>query len=181
MYDIESVLNAFRAIQGRRPEATLWIAGGGSDEERLRDLVVAWHLPNVRFLGELAHEDLPGIYDQCDIYLNASLVDNFPGALLEASAAGLVVVTTGAGGIPFIYENGRTAWLVKPGDWQGLAEAVEKVLASSALVSEMTKAAAAVVRACDWAEVRTHLYRAYGAGPNTSAEAGMQGAKCVAG
>jgi glycosyltransferase involved in cell wall biosynthesis len=181
MYDVESVLKAYRAVRERHPEATLWIAGDGSEGAHLRKLVAAWHLPNVRFLGEVAHDDLPGVYDHCDIYLNASLVDNFPGALLEASAAGLVVVTTGAGGIPFIYENGRTAWLVEPGDWQGLAAAVDKVLASPSLASDMTLAAAAIVRECDWVEVRKRLYHVYGCSPETSSETSMQRARCVAG
>jgi glycosyltransferase involved in cell wall biosynthesis len=181
MYDIESVLKAYRLVRARHSDATLWIAGGGSEERHLRNLVAAWGLANVRFLGEVAHEDLPAVYDQCDIYLNGSLVDNFPGALLEASAAGLVVVSTRAGGIPFVYEHARTAWLVDPADWKGLANAVEEVLESPSVALEMTKAALAIVRACDWAEVRTRLYQAYGAGPGTGAGASLEGARCAAG
>ena len=181
MYDIESVLKACRLVQARHSDATLWIAGGGSEEAHLRHLVSAWGLANVRFLGEVAHEDLPAIYDHCDIYLNGSLVDNFPGALLEASAAGLVVVSTRAGGIPFLYEHARTAWLVEPGDWHGLANAVEEVLESPSVALEMTKAALTIVRACRWAEVRKRLYHSYGAEPGTGAGASLQGARCAAG
>jgi glycosyltransferase involved in cell wall biosynthesis len=181
MYDIESVLKAYRLVQARHSDVTLWIAGGGSEEAHLRNLVSAWGLPNVQFLGEVAHENLPAIYDHCDIYLNASLVDNFPGALLEASAAGLVVVSTRAGGIPFLFEHGRTAWLVEPGDWRALANAVEEVLESPSVAVDMTKAALTIVRACHWAEVRTQLYQAYGAGPATGTGASLQGARCAAG
>ena len=88
MYDIEAVLQAFRSVQRWHPAASLWIAGTGSEEARLRQLVATWELANVRFLGEMPHKELPAIYDECDVYLNASRVDNFPGALLEASAAG---------------------------------------------------------------------------------------------
>ena len=161
MYDIESTLKAFRVIQGRREEASLLIAGTGSMEEYLRGLVSAWNLRNVRFLGQVSQRDLPAIYDQCDILLNSSYVDNFPGALLEGSAAGLVVVSTSPGGIPYIYENGKNALLVEPGDWQGLADGVEQVLQSPSLASDLTNAALAVVQACDWREVRRSLYRAY--------------------
>ena len=92
MYDVASVLRAFRAVQARHADASLWVAGSGGEEAHLRSLVSAWDLKNVRFLGEVAHKDLAAVYGECDIYVNASLVDNFPGALLEASAAGLVVV-----------------------------------------------------------------------------------------
>jgi phenylacetate-CoA ligase len=162
LYDIESSLKAFRVIQEHHPEASLWIAGTGSQEAYLRGLVSTWNLRNVRFLGHVPHGDLPAIYDYCDILLNASLADNFPGALLEASAAGLAVVSTGVGGIPFIYRDGLNALLVQPGDWQGLAQAVEKLLASPTLGMELTAAAASVARSCDWKEVRRPLYEAYG-------------------
>ena len=162
LYDIESALRAFRIIQQRHEDASLWIAGKGSQEEHLRRLVCTWRLQNVRFLGQVPHQDLPAIYDQCDILLNASLVDNFPGALLEGSAAGLVVVSTCPGGIPYMYENGTNALLVEPGNWQGLADAVEKVLQCPSLALALTKAALAVVQACHWGEVRRSLYHAYG-------------------
>jgi glycosyltransferase involved in cell wall biosynthesis len=162
IYDVESVLKAFKIVQETYPESSLWIAGSGSEEAVLRSLVSQWRLQNVTFLGHVAHSDLPGIYDQCDILLNGSRVDNFPGALLEASAAGLVVVSTNAGGIPFIYKNGKDAMLVSPGDWEGLGRAVQKVLLDSALASDLTRAAAAVARNCEWTEVRKRLYTVCG-------------------
>jgi len=171
-YDIESVVLAFRRVQERYPEASLWIVGTGSQEKHLRGLVSAWNLDGVRFLGDIAHSDLPDIYDQCDIYLNASRIDNFPGALLEASAAGLVVVSTAAGGIPFIYQQEETALLVEPGDWQGLALAAQKVLETPALALDLANAAVALAQACDWGEVRKSLYRAYGF-PSVSAFSGL--------
>src|SRR5205807_2030632 len=76
IYDIESVLRAFRAVQKNHPDASLWIAGTGDREKHLRQLASTWNLMNVRFLGHVSHEDLPAVYDQCDIYINASLVDN---------------------------------------------------------------------------------------------------------
>jgi glycosyltransferase involved in cell wall biosynthesis len=162
IYDIESVLRAFRLVQAQHPEATLWIAGTGSQAGRLRDMVSEWGLRGVRFLGHVAHEELPAICDQCDIMINASLVDNFPGALIEASASGMVVVSTGAGGIPYIYEDEVTALLVQPGDWKALGEAVERVLMDQTLAKDLTRQAAILALGCDWTQVRQPLYTAYG-------------------
>ncbi len=162
MYDIETVLKAFRGVQQNRPDASLWIAGTGSEEQRLRKLVSQWGLHNIRFLGQIPHEELPAIYDQCDILVNASLADNFPGALLEASAAGLVIVSTSPGGIPFIYRNGETALLVEPGDWQGLANAVESILERPSMGLQLAAAATRLAESCDWTHVRRALYAAYG-------------------
>jgi glycosyltransferase involved in cell wall biosynthesis len=161
IYDLESVLRAFRRIQERRPDACLWIAGTGGQEGYLRSLVSAWSLRNVRFLGQVSHEELPAVYDQCDIFLNASRVDNFPGALLEASASGLVVVTTNAGGIPYIYEQGKNALLVERGDYEGLALEVERVLEEPTLAFNLTTAALALVRQFEWKNVGESLRESY--------------------
>lgn len=162
MYGIESVLRAFRIIQQRYPEASLAVAGVGRLRERLGALAREWNLRSVDFLGHVAHENMQQIYDRCDIFLNGSLVDNFPGALLEASAAGLVVVSTGAGGIPSMYENGKDALLVPPGDWQALAAAAEQVLASPALAQRLINGGVALARSCYWTTVRGSIYRTYG-------------------
>jgi glycosyltransferase involved in cell wall biosynthesis len=162
IYDIDSVLKAFGVIQQHHPEATLWIAGTGSEESHLRSLVPALGLVNVRFLGHVAQLDLPAICDQCGIYLNASRVDNFPGALLEASAAGLPIVSTCAGGIPFIYTHEKNALLCEPGDWQALAAAVEEVLTLPSLALRLSNEGSALAKTLDWLEVRRPLYLAYG-------------------
>ena len=162
IYDIESVLKAFRAVQEHHPAASLWIAGTGSQETYLKRLATEWNLKNLRFLGQVEHRELPAIYDQCDIYLNASLVDNFPAGLLEASASGLVVVSTAPGGIPLLYRNREEALLVAPGDWEGLARSVETILADSSLARVVTRAAAALPAMCAWRKVRESLYQAYG-------------------
>jgi glycosyltransferase involved in cell wall biosynthesis len=162
MYDIETILKAFRVVQDHYSEATLWIAGTGSQEESLRSTAAHLHLRNVRFLGHVPREALAGIFDQCDILINASRVDNFPAALIEGSAAGLVVVSTCAGGIPFMYQDGKDALLVESGDWEGLAQAVEKVLVNPSLASELIRSASAVVQRSDWNEVRKLLYKGYG-------------------
>jgi glycosyltransferase involved in cell wall biosynthesis len=170
MYDLESVLRAFKVVQQNHPEASLWIAGTGSQNNSLRRLAVTMELKNVRFLGPVAHEDLPGIYDQCDIFVNASRVDNFPGALLEASAAGLSVVSTCAGGIPFIYEHEKSALLLEPGDWRGLAKGIERVLASPSLAIKLSAEGATLARGCDWNGIRIPLYTAYGMYPKQNSD-----------
>jgi glycosyltransferase involved in cell wall biosynthesis len=164
MYDIESILRAFRQIRDCHPSASLWIVGSGSDEQRLRSLAAEWNLTTAVFLGHIDHVDLPAIYKQRDILLNASTVDNFPASLLEASAAGLVVVSTAAGGIPFIYENEKTALLVELGAWRALAVAVDRVIRDSSMALRLTKEARTLTHQCSWELVRMSLYACYGRG-----------------
>jgi phenylacetate-CoA ligase len=162
MYGVDSVLRAFGRVQERSPNASLEIAGTGSDEQRLRALVAEAGLRNVSFCGHVPHADLPALYDRSDILVNGSHVDNFPGSLIEASAAGLAVVSSNAGGIPAMYENGRTAILVEAGDWQGLAAGVEALIDDPSLGVRLTSAAFELCRTCEWENVRVSLYESYG-------------------
>ena len=161
LYGIETVLRAFRHILSIFPEATLWIAGTGSQEPYLRRLLAQWRLRNVSFLGHIDHDALPDIYDQCDILLNASKVDNFPASLMEASAAGLVVVSTRAGGIPVLYQDGQSALLVDIDDPEALAAAVQRVLTDKSLGYRLAAGGRTVCAKCEWSGVSESLYATY--------------------
>jgi glycosyltransferase involved in cell wall biosynthesis len=162
LYDVESVVRAFGEVQKRYSEASLWIVGTGDQEANLRKLVSALNLQNVTFRGYVPHKELPAIYDQCDILLNASLADNFPGSLVEAAAAGLVVISTGVGGIPYIFENDKSALLVAPRDWQALGAGVLRVLQEPDLAARLVQQAHRQCRQYDWTNVRRLLYAIYG-------------------
>jgi glycosyltransferase involved in cell wall biosynthesis len=169
MYGVDCVLRAFAAIQQQFPKASLEVAGAGSEDASLRKFVSEAGLRNVCFRGQVAHSDVPALHARADILLNGSHVDNFPGSLVEASASGLAVVSTNVGGIPAIYEHGKTALLVADGDWQAMAEAAIAVLQDSSLGVGLTSAGAEMVREYDWAQVRLLLYESYGFSGNVGA------------
>lgn len=175
MYGVDSVVRAFGRVQQRYAEAALEIAGTGSEEQRLRALVVEAGLRNVRFRGHVPHADLPLLYDASDILLNGSHVDNFPGSLVEASAAGLAIVSTNAGGISAMYENGRNAILVEPGDWRGLAAGVEALIEDPSLGARLTSAAFHLCQQCEWENVRDLLYESYGFVQPTAESVALRG------
>jgi phenylacetate-CoA ligase len=162
LYDIESVIRAFREVQQHYAQTSLLIVGTGDQENYLRGLVAEWNLRNVQFLGYVPQEELPQVYDRCDILINASRADNFPGSLVEAAAAGLVVISTAVGGIPYIFESGKSAILVKAGDWAGLAAGVLSVLEDATLAEQLSTEALQKCQAYDWKHVRRVLYPIYG-------------------
>ena len=115
------MLRAFAIIQQRLPEARLIVAGDGSQRAPLEHLARELGLRNTEFTGQVRHERVVELYDAADIYLNGSEIDNQPLSILEAFACGLPVVTTDAGGIPFVVTGGETGFLVKRGDYEAMA------------------------------------------------------------
>jgi glycosyltransferase involved in cell wall biosynthesis len=125
------MLDAMRQQQG-----VLLIAGEGPDAEALRTSAPA----NVRFLG--ARSDIPDLMNAADAVVLSSGVEGLPLVLLEAAASGLPCVATAVGGVPEAVLDGRTGFVVPPGDAPALSAAMTR-LASLAENDRRSMSAAA--------------------------------------
>jgi len=124
IYNVACSIRAFALLKSRYADAKLGIAGDGSEKSMLQELCRKMGLSGaVTFMGQIPHEQMPAIYDNYDILMNSSNEDNLPGVILEAFACGLPVVSTRAGGIPFLVEHEANGLLVDKGDSAALAEA----------------------------------------------------------
>jgi len=85
------------------------------------------------------------LYDEADVYLNAPDIDNMPSSILEAAACGLPIVSSDAGGIPYIVRHGVTALLIPRGDDAALAAAAMRLFEEPGLASRLAAAARAEV------------------------------------
>jgi glycosyltransferase involved in cell wall biosynthesis len=162
MYGIECILRSFRLVQAKIPEATLGIAGEGSEGARLRGLVQEWGLSGITFYGAVPHKELPNLYEQHDIYVNASRVDNFPGALVEAACAGLPMATTRAGGIPEMIRHRETGLLSDVGDANALANSVLEILEHQEFACHLARNARIWAEQFAWRNVFPQLLQCYG-------------------
>jgi glycosyltransferase involved in cell wall biosynthesis len=80
---------------------------------------------------------MPLYYQAADIYFHPSRADTAPFSILEAMASGLPVVATNVGGIPEQVEDGRTGYLVRPGDTMAMAERLGVLLSDPEACEEM--------------------------------------------
>lgn len=162
LYNVSCTLRAFALIQKRFPEARLTLAGDGSLRGNLEALARELGLRNVEFIGRVAPSRMPELYDAADIYLNSPDIDNMPGSIIEAYAAGLPIVTTNAGGIPYIMTDGETGLMVERNDHAGLAEAAIRLLETEGLARKLARRAHEECRKYSWEAVRDEwlsLYR----------------------
>jgi L-malate glycosyltransferase len=60
--------------------------------------------------------------------------------LVEALLAGSAVVGTPAGGIPEVVQHERTGLIARDGDWNDLADQIERLLSDPALRERLTQA-----------------------------------------
>ncbi|HVG21605.1 MAG TPA: glycosyltransferase family 4 protein, partial [Blastocatellia bacterium] len=140
-YNVECALRAFALVQRQIPAARLIVAGDGSQRAKLHAAAAELGLKNTEFVGAVPPERMPALYDSADIYLNSSEVDNMPLSILEAFACGLPVVTTDAGGIPYIVTDLETGLLTRRGDYRALAASILRLLVDDALAAKLASRA----------------------------------------
>jgi glycosyltransferase involved in cell wall biosynthesis len=162
IYDIPTVLRAFARIRELHRQARLTVVGSGPARASLERIVDELGLrPAVTFSGRLDNECMADVYRGADLALNASRVDNMPISLLEAMATGVPIVSTNAGGIPDMVDNGRTALLVPIGDPEAMAAAALRVLDDAELSRSLRDAGIDAARKYSWERVRPLLYAVY--------------------
>lgn len=178
IYDIPTAIRAFACVRRRFPAARLSIAGSGPELGRLQALVAQTGLADcVRFCGRVDNADIPALYAAADCMLNPSTVDNMPISILEAFASGVPVVSTAAGGIPDMVDDGVSGLLVPVGDGDVMGAAALRVLEDAALADALRDAGLKAAAGYAWPTVREQwlqVYRSIAARARADARAGVK-------
>jgi hypothetical protein len=119
------------------PDISVDIAGApqGTDPEpgfRARHGDAAW-ASRVRFLGGVAESDKLALLAAADIVVLPARYESFGLVAVEAMMFGKPVVSTWAGGIPEVVEDGVTGLLVPPDAPEALAGALRRLIADAGL------------------------------------------------
>jgi len=160
-YAVDKVVRAFAEIKKEYPDAKLDLVGGGPLEGEVRQLVVDLKLADVNFTGVASRDTIGRYYDEADIFINASWLDNMPVSVIEAFGAGTPVVTTSPESMPYLVENGRTGLLSPVGDEKMLAANVVRLLRDPALASVLARNAYEESRKYAWEVVREQWVTVY--------------------
>jgi L-malate glycosyltransferase len=160
-YSVDVVVEAFAEVKQEYPDAQLDLVGGGPLEGEVRRLVADLKLTGVNFTGVASRQQIGKYYDDADIFINASWLDNMPVSVIEAFGAGTPVVTTSPESMPYLVENERTGLLSPVGDEKALAANVIRLLRDPALAVALAKNAYKESRKYTWEVVREQWLNVY--------------------
>jgi glycosyltransferase involved in cell wall biosynthesis len=160
-YSVDVVVRAFAEVQSKFPEARLDLVGKGPCEDEIRALVQELNLQGVHFIGVASRKEIGRVYDEADIFVNASWLDNMPVSILEAFACGTPVVSTAAEGISYLVEHERTGLLSPVGDARALAENVIRLLQDPELSERLSLQADDESQRYRWPAVRKQWLDTY--------------------
>ena len=123
------VVEAF--LKARIPDTQLLVVGDGVDLMRLKKKYK--DAGDVRFLGKIMPPKLYKIYQTGDVFVTASEIETQGIVLIEAAASGLPLVAVDAGAVGEICVDGVNGRLCRPGDANGIAEALKEILSDEKL------------------------------------------------
>jgi glycosyltransferase involved in cell wall biosynthesis len=141
LYPVKDHATLLRAVAGL-PGVRVAVAGRGEEEENLmrlaRELGIA---SRVHLLG--LRDDIDRVLAAADLFVQPSLSEGLPLAILEAMAAGCPVVATRVGGVEEAVIHSETGLLIAPAAPAELTSALEELLAAPRRLTAMGKAARA--------------------------------------
>lgn len=144
---VEDVVRVFTKIQEKIP-AKLIMVGDGPDREIADQLCKNLGIKKrVLFLGNTS--DIEQILCFSDLFLLPSMSESFGLSALEAMVAGVPVVSSNAGGIPEVNEEGVSGFLCEVGDIDTMATRALYILEDEARLKEFKKGALEVAKRFD--------------------------------
>lgn len=104
-----NIIKAIYLLRQRGIDLFEYQLAGSGDKEYLEKVASKYGMNDrVTFLGSIPHEDLIDWYDNIDIYIQPSLTEGLPRALIEAMSRGLPCFGTRVGGIPELLDDKYT-------------------------------------------------------------------------
>jgi glycosyltransferase involved in cell wall biosynthesis len=127
--------------------------GDGSLQQTVLEACKCGAGANIEIRGPVDKKLVPEVLLAGDIFLNTSNEDNTPVSVMEAMASGMCVVSTKAGGVPYLIEAEKEGLLVPVNDDSAMAAAVARILREPELAPKLQEAAFARIRKADWSQI----------------------------
>jgi glycosyltransferase involved in cell wall biosynthesis len=122
-------------------DAYLLVVGDGTEKRRLEKLCKELGISaRSRFPGFIiSRGDLADVYRMATVFVTASEIETQGIVLIEAAACELPIVAVNATCIPEIVKEGSNGFLVAPGDVNGMATCLSRLLSNSENAQNMGK------------------------------------------
>ncbi|PNQ72084.1 glycosyl transferase family 1 [Hanstruepera neustonica] len=156
IYNPLLAVKILKQLQEKGFDSELCMVGPDSGDGSFQDVKqLAFELGvSVLFPGKLSKTEWIALAKDYNIFINTTNFDNMPVSVLEVMALGLPVVSTNAGGMPYLIGNGIDGFLVPKDDKMAFVNAIIKLYSEPHLVSDLVINARKKVEQLDWEIVK---------------------------
>lgn len=160
-YNIPCTLNAFISVKKQLPQAELMLLGDGPLRESLERFVEDNDIKDVTFIGKVENCLIYKYLDKADVMVSSPRIDNMPVSILEGFNAGLLVISSNVGGVPYMIKDGVNGYLFENGNSEDLAEKMIKAVSSNDSFFSITEKAHESLSFYSWPSVKEKLLSIY--------------------
>jgi len=139
---LEILLDACALLRDRGVDFLCVVVGEGRCREELEQRHREHGLDGiVDLVGAAPQHEVLAWWQRASIAALSSAREGAPVCLMEAAACGVPAVAPAVGGVAELIEHGSTGFVTRPGDPEGLAEALERLLTDAVLRERLGVAA----------------------------------------
>ena len=142
IYAPTMAVEVLHCLQGHFADACLTMVGpdkGDGTLQKVQQLIEKYNLQNnIKIVGGVDKKEVPYWLNQGDIFINTTRIESFGVSVVEAAACGLPIVTTNAGELPFLWDDGVDALVVPMDNAQAMADAVQRILTEPGLARTLS-------------------------------------------
>lgn len=145
---VRELVRAWQRFEQRHPRfGTLLLVGDGDLEEDLRLFCAEQSISTVRFAGSVAYDDIAPYYAASDVFLIATLEDNWSLVVPEAMSCGLPVVCSMYNGCwPELVREDENGWVFDPLDGDSFGKALDRLVQEKHKLKEMGRRSIEIVK-----------------------------------
>lgn len=157
---IDILIESVAKLKSSGVNVRLSIAGEGNlDEELKRQAESLGVADEVKFLGRVDAEDMPGVYRDNDIFVMSSAHEGMSNAMLEAMASGLPIVTTRCEGVEELIQNNGI--VAETADAEAISNAVSEIIIDPDSYTFMSETACMQAARFSWEAVAQEYLKCY--------------------
>lgn len=138
---IDLIIRSVSELKSRGYEIYADIVGSGTQESDLKSLTKSLDvLDRVRFVGPISNDNLTQYYNGANIFVFPSRrIEGQPMTVSESFCCGLPVMSTKAGGLSEIIEDGINGIFIEPENYLDIADKVQALFVNKKRLKKMSK------------------------------------------
>lgn len=156
IYNPEMAVKVLKELSKDYPEIELCMVGPNKDgsKEKVEQLAETLGIGDkLTITGKLSKEEWIKLSSKYDIFINTTNFDNLPVSIIEAMCLGFPIVSTNAGGLPYLIEDDIDGMLVEVNDDKAMANCIKKLLEDVGFAENMSKMAIKKGKSFDWEHI----------------------------
>jgi len=161
LYNIKSIIKAFKLVQEHISDATLTILGDGPLRLELEQYVLEQSIKNIYFVGKVDNSLIYNYLAAADVFVSAPFIDNQPVSILESYNAGLLVISSNVGGVPYLLEDNQTGYLFESDNFKELAQKMMLAVENQSKSIAMIDIAKKTLENYTWKSIKEKLFVLY--------------------